>query len=101
MKEVCHSQAFTQETSDSPETMGWALQWEGVALSNIEARLPRNGNGRAHGAVRWEQLEKTVATAEWPNNGSGPTSFPQPQAWALQWHGPALLQGIRGDGCSA
>jgi len=101
MKEASHSQAFTQETSDSPETMGWALQWEGVALSDVEARLPRNGNGRAHGTVRWEQLETTVATAEWPNNGSGPTSFPQPRAWALQWHGPALSQEYQRDGGSA
>jgi hypothetical protein len=101
MKEASNSQTFTLEHPGSTEMMGWALQWEEAALSDIEARVPRNGNGRAHGAVGWEQLGVMATTTEWPNNGSGPTCFPQTRAWALQWHGAALLQGDQGDGGSA
>jgi hypothetical protein len=101
MKETSHSQTFTQEHASNTEMMGWALQWEEAVLSDIVAHVPRNGNGRAHGTVGWEQLEVMATATEWPSNGSGPTSFPQTRAWALKWHGPALLQGDQGDGGNA
>jgi hypothetical protein len=79
------------ETFD--EAWGWALQWEGSALTDWEDRASGRGNGRARQASGLQNL--LAADGSRPNNGTD-AAFREPRGWALGWDAEALSSTGRG-----
>jgi hypothetical protein len=86
------------EIDKFPEPRGWALMWEGSALSGTEAQEVRHGSvGEAQGAavgwmLHWEQFALPETGGPVSSNGYGKNGFGRPQGWALQWDGFALAR---------
>jgi len=78
------------EWTKFPEPRGWALQWEGSAVGVDHERAAPGASGAW--APRWERLAPPQEQVEISLNGHGRVRFPGPQAWALEWDGPALAE---------
>jgi hypothetical protein len=74
------------------EPRGWSLKWESLALLDREARLPKNGQGRGGEGRAWRDPVPSAPGEPWL------PGFSEPQAWALQWDGLALVQTEAGVG---
>jgi hypothetical protein len=83
---------FDQEATSSAEPRGWALHWDGSALSQADTQERENGSRRAKcDGFAWSGFEMQAS-----ENGNGVSAFARPRSWALEWDGFALAEA---DGC--
>jgi hypothetical protein len=79
-------------TSTFDEPRGWALAWEGTALTEAQGRASSNGRDQLVKTEGWARQWTTFVQLEQPvsQNGNGMSSFGSPKSWALAWDSFAL-----------
>jgi hypothetical protein len=83
---------YDQETTCSLEPRGWALHWDGSALSQANTQARENGGRRAR-CAKFALPRFEMQASE---NRNGVSVFGRPRGWALEWDGFALAEA---DGC--
>jgi hypothetical protein len=87
-----------REATRSAEPRGWALHWDGSALSQADTIERENGSRRD----RWDAFGSSRFEVRAPENGNGRSAFARPRSWALAWDGFALAEADgRWDGDTA
>jgi hypothetical protein len=81
-----------QETTRSAEPRGWALHWDGSALSQASMQERENGSRRA----RCDRFALSGTEMQASEKSNGVSAFARPRGWALEWDGFALAEA---DGC--
>jgi hypothetical protein len=81
-----------QEATRSAEPRGWALHWDGSALSQADTQERENGSRGA----RCDRFALSGFEMQASEKGDGVSVFARPRSWALEWDGLALAEA---DGC--
>ena len=67
---------------------GWALHWDGSALSQADTIERENGSrGARSDGFALPRFENQAF-----ENGNGVSAFARPRSWALEWDGSALAE---------
>jgi hypothetical protein len=77
-----------EEIARSAEPRGWALNWDGSALSQANMQERENG-GRG---ARCDSFTLSEFEMQASGNGNGVGVFARPKSWALEWDGSALAE---------
>jgi hypothetical protein len=77
-----------QEATRSAEPKGWALHWDGSALSQADTQERESGSRRA----RCDRFVLSGSEMQASENGNGVSVFARPRSWALEWDGFALAE---------
>ena len=67
---------------------GWALHWDGSALSQADTIKRENGSRGA----RSDGFALPRAEIQASKNRNGSSVFARPRSWALEWDGSALAE---------
>ena len=77
-----------RESARSAEPGGWALHWDGTALS--QADTPERENGSR--GERWDAFASSRFEMQASEKANGWSVFARPRGWALEWDGYALAE---------